>query len=478
MRARTFLRACLFCLAAALVALPAPSSPAAPGSPPRNAGASPGGDSSGNAGGGQFQSRSSLPPRETLSVAAALLAKGDMDGAFPLYLRLIRLLPADDEVLHGLARTAAATKNWNQAVLAYEMLIEKHPGDPALHAGIAGAYTALGDTEAAQRSFAVQRALSGAAGSPDGAAAGTRAAAQEGGDFQVHGKVRGGALYDSNVTLGPPSDSLDLGNWRNVRVDGAKAVRSFGAYAGADLEMLRRLAAGSNLWMTAEARGFLRWYGNGELHDTRTRENQWARAGVGLRRVSARTLLDVRLKAEIFDYEFLQNVTAAGPEINAIFAVSPSLHLITAGGWDWRNYSASADRNGVYPWIGEYLRLFFGQSNHEIIVGARYLAGRAHKREHSFDGWEGSARFVYKLPHNLEISPHVSLAREDYRGPATILETENRSDTRWRLGLSATWRFAENWALEGSYQYTNNNSDSPLYDYTQHLVSTGVSWNF
>jgi hypothetical protein len=32
--------------------------------------------------------------------------------------------------------------------------------------------------------------------------------------------------------------------------------------------------------------------------------------------------------------------------------------------------------------------------------------------------------------------------------------------------------------VEASYQYTVNESTSSLYDYTQHLVSTGVAWSF
>ena len=36
----------------------------------------------------------------------------------------------------------------------------------------------------------------------------------------------------------------------------------------------------------------------------------------------------------------------------------------------------------------------------------------------------------------------------------------------------------EDWDAELMYQYTNNDSNSPLYDYDQHLITTGLVWKF
>ena len=59
-----------------------------------------------------------------------------------------------------------------------------------------------------------------------------------------------------------------------------------------------------------------------------------------------------------------------------------------------------------------------------------------------------------------------------------MLETRNRQDDRWRLGSTATYRINEAWSIEASYQYTDNNSRSNLYDYDQNLVTLGVAWTF
>jgi opacity protein-like surface antigen len=164
--------------------------------------------------------------------------------------------------------------------------------------------------------------------------------------------------------------------------------------------------------------------------------------------------------------------------MNFLYALTPSVQFITSGGWDYRSYSQSRERDGGYGYAGEYLRLFFGQDNHEFLLGGRFLWGDADFDDYSYEGWEGSARFLFRLPRGFEFAPFVSVTHEFYHGPATALETGKRDDTRLRLGAALTWRLTENWALETSYQYTANSSESVLYDYKQHLVTTGIAWSF
>jgi tetratricopeptide (TPR) repeat protein len=59
--------------------------------------------------------------------AAALLKRGRASDACELYLRLLREVPEDDAVNLGLARAALQAGRWNQAVMAYERLLEKYP---------------------------------------------------------------------------------------------------------------------------------------------------------------------------------------------------------------------------------------------------------------------------------------------------------------------------------------------------------------
>ena len=408
--------------------------------------------------------------------AAALLEKGDADGAYELYMRLWREEQDDDAVNLGLARSATGAKRFNLAVIAYETLLEKYPREAGLYGELAHVYMLLGDRESAERSAAMMRSLDGKT---------TREESDRALDIleerysllQIHGTVRAGVLYDSNANLGPDSDTMDLGNWR-VNVEGARKKESFGAYFGADLDLARRFYRDSPWHLVGDARAF--WRGNAEsdLADLHSRESQWGRAAVGLRHLTSGTLAEVRLKAEVFDYELYQNVSAFGPEATFLWAATPAVHLISKGGIDRRVYSRDSARNGAYGWIGEYARFFFGADNHEFLVGGRFLGASADRSDCGYAGWEGTARLLFKLPYGFELAPFAAYTWENYNGPATALEDKDRRDERLRLGSGLTYRIDESWALEFNYQYSRNNSTSNRYDYKQHYISAGVAWSF
>jgi tetratricopeptide (TPR) repeat protein len=409
--------------------------------------------------------------------AAALLERGKATEAYELYMRLLRESSEDDAVRLGLAKASARIGRWNQAVLALEMLLEKYPREAALYDQLAHAYLALNDRASAERLQEAKRSLNLGGQRADAAEFPMDALEQRYSLFQIHGKIRAGVLYDSNANQGTDSTDMRLGNWR-VEVPDAKARETFGGYLGANLDVGRKFERDSNWWVVGDAQIYIRGNTNSDLGNVHGRESQWGRAAVGLRRLSSETLLDVRAKAEIFDYEWYQNVAAFGPEATFLWAATPSFHLITKGGIDRRTYSRDHGRNGTYGWIGEYARLFFGAGNHEFIAGGRFFSASANKSDYGYDGWEGTARFLFKLPYGFELAPFAAYTRENYHGPATALESRDRRDERLRLGSALSYRIDESWSLEFNYQYSKNNSTSNLYDHEQHFISAGVAWSF
>ena len=408
--------------------------------------------------------------------AAAMLEKGEAAKAFELYMRLLRVAPDDDELNFGLARAATGAKRWNQAVMAYEALLEKHPQEAGLFGELAHVYMLLGDREAAERSTAIMRALDGKSTKVDTDKALDTLESRYS-DFQIHGKVRAGVQYDSNANLGPASNNLDLGIWR-IQLDNAKAKCSFGAYVGAELGFGKRFFRDSSWWLVGDAQGFWRGHERSDMRKAHSREMQWGRAAVGVRYLGSSIMAEMRMKGEILDYEFYQHVSAYGPEGTFLWAAAPSLHLFVKGNIEKRNYNRDSLRDGVAGSVGLYGRVFFGTDNHELLVGARYLGANADWRDFGYNGWEGTARLLFKLPYGFELAPFASYTREAYLGPATVLETDKRRDNRFRTGLGLTYRISESWSLESGYHYTRNSSSSALYTYKQHFVNTGIVWSF
>ncbi|MDR1647503.1 MAG: tetratricopeptide repeat protein [Zoogloeaceae bacterium] len=406
--------------------------------------------------------------------AARLLEQNEAAKAYELYLRLLREEPDDDAINLGLARAATRIGRFDLAVIAYETLLEKYPKTAWLYNELTHVYLLLGDGESARRSAAVVRSLGD---EQEESVRALDALEARYSLFQVHGVLRGGVYHDSNANLGPRSDTLDLGNWQ-VTVKDAKARESVGVYLGADVDFARRFALNSPWHVVGDVRVFWRGNENNELSRLNNRTSQWGRAALGLRHMTVTTLTEGRLKAEIFDYDFYQHVSSIGPEATFLWAATPAAHLIVRGGIDQRKYSLISERNGAYGWAGGYGRFFFGAANHEFLAGGRYLHAATDADTYDYDGWEATARFSFKLPYRLELTPFAAYTVERYKGPATILEAEDRRDTRLRLGSGLTWHINKSWSVELNYQYSKNASTSDLYDYRQHYASAGVAFGF
>ena len=405
--------------------------------------------------------------------AATLLQQGNPAEAYTLYSRLLREEPDDDEINLGLARSALAASRPNQAVMAYERLLVKYPENATLHQEIAQTYMALGDKEKATQHLERDPALS-----REDADKALNTLGKRYDRMQVHGIVRTGVLYDSNANQGASSNVMDLGDWRNVNVQGAGEKETAGGYLGAQLDLGYRLEQAGAWWVVGDMQAYMRGNTNNDLGENTSRYWQWGRGSGGIRFLDSLNLFDLRFKAEVFDYEFNEHVLAAGPEALYVRGVRPWFQLISRGSVDLRDYNTSSDRNGPYWSIGQYGRFFFGADNHELVIGGRYLGAAANNNDFSYDGWEASTRFNFKLPYSFELSPHISYGEEYYNGPATALETNKRKDQRLRTGLGLTYMINESWSVEAAYQYTNNDSRSNLYDYDQHLTSLGVAWSF
>ena len=408
--------------------------------------------------------------------AASMLRSGDYSGAYDLYMRLLREEPDNDDVTLGLARAATGYGRHNQAVMAYELLIEKYPNEPRLYVEVANAYMALQDRASAERAYAHARMLDPEM-TQEGAAASIEKLGEQHSLLQLHGALRMGMLYDSNVNMGPDSKNITLGGLPLSLIDG-KRTESAGSFFSGNVDIARRLERDSQWWLVGDVSTFVRGNFNNELRHNNARSSVWARGAAGARHTSSTTLLDMRVKAEIFDYEFMQNVSAYGPEAVFLWAAVPSLHLISRANIEHRDYSDESQFNGPAFSAGQYARLYFGESQHSLTLGGRYLGVRTKESDYRYDSFEGSARLDLKLPMSFELSPFITLAGEDYHGPATPIESDNRFDHVLRVGSSVVYNITENWDIDLMYQFTNRRSNSDLYDAEQHLVQMGVGWNF
>ena len=407
--------------------------------------------------------------------AATFLQAGKYKEAHALYLSLVREVPEDDAANLGLARSASKIGEYNQAVFFLERLVDKYPRNEALRLELIKACVQAGSLDAARREMALAREYNPNL-APELDDIIIQKLEEQLSRWQFSGSLSVGVLYDSNVNQGPESAFMQLGMW-NLKLD-AQATRksSWGTYSSAFLSGSWRMGPESPWWLVGDAALYAKGYFNSLPTN---RSMTWGRMALGLRRIGASTLFDLRLKTDAADYmDDDQIARNNGSELQFIWAVTPNIQLLTRAALERRDYQTGNGRQGWYMWAGEYLRFLWGKDNHSFLIGGRYINAECLNADYGYDGWEGLSSMTLKLWKDTELTPFIAYRRERYNGPATALEPEKRRDENTRVGTSLTWQFAEAFSWDLTWQYTNNHSKSPLYTYDQHLISSGVTWKF
>ncbi len=412
-------------------------------------------------------------PAQDKNHAATLLKQGDYAQAYALYAKLLRQLPHDDIVNLGFARSALHLRKPGQAVMAYERLLEKHPTQALLLKELAAALSMQNDTQRAALELAKDTSMS-----HESKLDLMEAWQKEQSRTQVSGKVRFGMIYDSNVNSGPVSNDLTFDK-RSITLSDGKAQDTLAAYVGASLYVSHQVSDASPWRLVGNVNTFLRYNANEKLYDMHLSSSEWVSGAVGVRYVGTQSLFEIKARAQMFDYAFEQSVFALGAESSFVYAVSPHIHLITSASVNNRSYTENDLNNGWYISMGQYVRYNIDTKGNNIILGGRYIGGFAQEKDYTYNGFEASLRLNFVLPyHDIKLSPFFSYSGEYYDGTATKYDTSFRQDYRIKTGLAVTVPLTKAWNLELSYQYNNNMSNSPLYDYDQHITNVGVSWEF
>lgn len=408
--------------------------------------------------------------------ALGLLEAKDYEAAYQVYMALLREHPESDEINYGLAYAALGVRQFPHALLAFERLSDRYPGDATLHLRLAETHIRLGDAVSARHELKLARQCDPAV-SGESVEQAVRALELSHSPWLWNGKVGLGVIYDSNANLGPASEYMSLGQWADLCIEGVKGVGSWGRYVNAFAGGLRRLGMDGSPWSLVGDVGFYkRWNGNPAL--LTNREFAWGRLAVGGRYLSRRVMVDLRIKGDESDQGQGQRAATLGPEASVVWAPHPQTQFITRAAWEHRNYRRDRAHNGQYWWAAQYLRLLTPNARYSVTLGGRILRGCPTSVNYGYTGWEGSLVLGVRLPHRLELDTSVSFRRDIYTGPATALESERRSDAFLRYGVSLRYAITPHLQAEFSWQAGRAASTSALYRYTQRTFNTGLAWVF
>ncbi len=401
------------------------------------------------------------------------LNQGAYDEAYAIFNKLLRMDPENESILLGYARSALRTKNYGQAIIAYEMLLERYPNEPLLLQELA--YTHNKQDEFERAAFELAKNTQSSAKENEELLDSWKDADSR---VRLDGRVFTGLIYDSNVNSGPPSNDINIQGFNLTLTDG-KQIESLAAYVGGQLDFGYRLSEEGPWWFVANGGAYARYNFNKNLNDLNLDSSESLNAAFGIRYLGNKTMLDVRARAFVYDYAFMSNIFTAGAQATFLYAPVPNIHLITSGEFDHREYSQNSDYTGTHGSIGQNIRFIFGELEHKLTLGARYYGTDTNRHAYSYDAFELRANFEYILPYrDISLTPFISYSEEHYAGTATVLDTENRVDEIINTGIHMNLPLVDAWDMSLSYQYVNQNSNSDLYTYDKHIVNMGISYEF
>ncbi len=392
--------------------------------------------------------------------AQALLDANQGPDAYAAYMELWRQAPSDDEVLLGLARSATLAGRHDRALPAYEILTRRYPDNAGLHRELAGIYRYFGNEDAARLEEEAANGISPKAAAPD-----------PDGLLVTHGRVGMGVQYDSNITLGPDKRDVPVEEYV-IRINADEDAKdAMGAYAEGRLDLHRRIAADSPWVLVADLAG------SQTLNFGETDAITWGRLAAGFGYDTADWGAEIRAKGEEVRSDANELVSTAGLEGLLVYNLTPDLQLVTRGELTARDYTCGG-RVGSRKWVGQYVRFRFGEDDHSLEVGGRVIANHATTSRYNSKAWETSARLRLTLPLDSEADLFAIFNQEDFPEPALAAIDKERKDDKLYTGIGLSHHLTETFSLEAGYRYTLYNSNTDIYDYDRHVISTGVAWSF
>ncbi len=296
--------------------------------------------------------------------------------------------------------------------------------------------------------------------------------------------ISAGAMYDSNVNVGPGSEFIDelpgfiLTPGSTRTGDGAALLTAGLAHTfqpGKTYEFGERTAA--FLWQS-QASLYNRAYRDLDDFDLTILTGSTGPALVMLRHWRANLALNV------------DRIWLGDSELAWYTSLNPSVTWqFTDGELTWdasvttRRYDESADagREGTYLGTGLALGNYFKQRKVATQVGARLVGFSAEDDFLGYDGYELLAGVIIKAWPNGTLYARANYrdAQYDATDPGF---TEARDETETRLAGGFEHDIAsgylEKWTLYGGILYTGNRSNISIYDYDRRQITLNLGRTF
>lgn len=295
-----------------------------------------------------------------------------------------------------------------------------------------------------------------------------------------------GAMYDSNVNIGPGSDVIDIGG---LDFTVAPASQETSDWAGVFEAGITHTYNPDKRFDWGETQGSFVWQSQLDGYYRAYIDETDFNLGVLTARTGPAWIVPGRWRAYVAvqaDQIFL-----GGEDLALFTSLNPGIAWQLGDDWELaldafitdRNYRGSDElgRDGDYQSGTVTLGRYFRERSLLVQAGASYYNFDADADTFSFDGPELFAGVISQAWTNGSVFARVGYRWYDYEGVEPLFNVPREDDElRAVVGFQHDYRegWLERWSLVGSWAYTDNESNVPIYEYDRHQVSLGLSRSF
>ncbi len=295
------------------------------------------------------------------------------------------------------------------------------------------------------------------------------------------GNVTLGAIYDSNVNIGPDSDVIAISpvdvlgtTISELKVsDKSKSVDSFGLSVAASARAMYDFGEPKGWTMVTDA----------DLYRSILEESDYdamsLQAGIGPKLMLSRGFVQVPFRARYLEYggDALAWLYGMYP----FFAYAPvkltGLSFITSVTVEMRDFDTFTARDGYYFSVSEIIRKSFAGGKCSIYGGAEFVHDHTDSAVYEHDGPGLIAGADARLPWKVSAFAEARCYFKNYREKDPIAPRK-REDDQFLVALGLSKDITDRLAVSLTENMINNNSTFDLYEYERYITTLSTSWKF
>lgn len=298
--------------------------------------------------------------------------------------------------------------------------------------------------------------------------------------------VYAGVMYDTNVNVGPNRDVIEIGGLPFVVTPESRETEDWALVVN---PILSHTFNPNKRFEAGEQDGFLLWQSEAGAYYRGYLDEDDYNLGVLTLRTGPAWVVPRHWRAWVglqadqiwLGDDSLALLSSLNPGV--AWTVSPATEVTLEGLVTQRHYWDDDEdgRDGWYQSVRLSATRYFRDSGITLQGGVGYVNFNADENRFGHDGPEAYVGLYWEAWRRGVVFGRIGYIAYEYDGDEPIFNIA-RDDDEWRYTLGFSHEFdgglLRNWALQGSWVYTDNRSNLELYDYDRHAVNLGLARRF